>query len=195
MKIMKSFQRLINKILIVTAILFISSSLDAQDKNSKQSQTSTKKTIIFETPGGFMPAELPPDKKGLMMLNPKKPAGIFVAYTPDHQKSEDFIELRKTLTGFFVEDKNAKFEWKEIVLPAYDGVEKETGKLLTTIIKGNEVQVVVYTRTVSEGQDVVYGYFAMKNPKGKKNSADFVDASGGGVKEFEAFWKTIAVEK
>jgi len=182
--------------LAIMVVLAFQSNNFAQDRNSNQTQTSGKKKVIFKIPNGFMPAEIPPDKKGLMMLNPKKPAGMFVAYTPDNMKSEDFIaELRNTLAKFFVSDKDVKFDWTESPLPAHENVANETGKLLITSAKDKEVQVVAYSRTISEGQDVVYGYFAMKDTKSKKNSADFVDASGKGVKEFESFWKTIGVGK
>lgn len=180
--------------LVVITVSLTSAVVFAQEKNAEQAQVSTKKKVTFKIPEGFMPAEIPPDKKGLMMLDPKKPAGMFVAYTPDNQKSEGFIsQLRQTFAEFFVGEKNASLKWSEATLPAHDGVTNETGKLLTAQGKGNEVQVVAYTRTISAGQDVVYGYFAMKDTKSKKNSAEFVDATGKGVKEFEAFWKTVGV--
>src|SRR5689334_18624543 len=81
----------------VITVLIMINLLQAQEKNSKQTQTSNKKGIAFKIPDGFMPGEIPPDKKGFMMLDPKKPAGMFVAYTPDTQSSEDFLlDLRST---------------------------------------------------------------------------------------------------
>lgn len=182
--------------LAVTTILFSTSVVFAQDSNAQQPQLLTKKRVTFKIPEGFMPTEIPPDKKGLMMLSPKKPAGMFVAYTPDNQKSEDFVnQLRNTFAEFFVGVKNTKFEWKEAALLARDGVTNETGKLLTASAKDKEVQVLAYIRTIAEGRNVIYGYFAMKDAKSKKNSAEFVDATGKGVKEFDAFRKTVGVEK
>jgi hypothetical protein len=187
---------LTDTLLLSAIILLITSCVFAQEKTAQPNQSLVKKTVIFKMPDGFLPAEMNKPNKGLMMLNPKKPAGMFVAYTPDNQKSEDFIlELRETLARFFVNDKDVKFDWKEASLPLHDGVANETGKLLMATAKDKEVQVVAYTRTIAEGQDVIYGYFAMKDLKSKKNSADLIDASGKGVKEFESFWKTIDVQK
>lgn len=193
---MKPFKLLTTLLSLVALTLSISGSVFAQDKTAQQTPPPTKKGVVFKIPDGFLPADIPPNKKGLMMLDPKKPAGIFVANTPDNQKSEVFItELRKTFAGMFVHDDAAQFEWKESALPAHDGTNNETGKLMTTSFKDTEVQVAVYTRTIAENQDVVYGYFAMKNSKSKKDGAKFVDATGNGVKEFEKFWKTVEVGK
>jgi hypothetical protein len=192
-KLLKSISSLL---ILLLAVLMTASILHAQENSSKQPPASNKKRVVFKIPDGFMPAEIPPDKKGFMMLNSKKPAGMFVAYTPDNQRSDDFLlVLRPILAGFFVSDKDITFEWKEALLPAHDGVISETGKIFTTSAKDKEMQVVAYTRTISEGQDVVYGYFAMKDIKNKKNSAEFVDATGKGVKEFDSFWKTVGVGK
>lgn len=95
----------------------------------------------------------------------------------------------------FVSDKTTNFEWKESALQIADNSASETAKIFTAIIAEKELQFVAYTRTLTAGQDIVYGYFAMKDLKSKKNSADFIDAQGKGVKEFEKFRKTVGVSK
>lgn len=179
-------------------ILFLAAFLPsfAQDKTTKPNSTANKKAVIFKVPDTFMQAPMITGQKGLMMLNPKKPAGTFVAYTPDNQKSENFaVELRKMFAEMFINDKEVKLDWKETVLPAHEKVKNETGKMFLTTANDKELQVVAYTRTISEGQDVIYGYFAMRDTKSKENSADFINAQGKGVKEFDSFWKTISVSK
>jgi hypothetical protein len=157
-------------------------------------QSSTKKVVDFKAPKGFLSADIPTDKNGLMMLNPKKPAGLFTASTPAGQKTDDYVAgLRNTFAAFFIHEKDAKFEWQESALTG--GAANETGKLYTTTVKDEQVQVAVYTMKISETQDFIYGYFAKKGVSTKKDSADFIDSSGKGVKEFEVFRQSIRVEK
>jgi hypothetical protein len=168
--------------------------VEADDKKNKQTQNSINKTVVFIIPDGFMPVEMPSDKIGLMMLSPDKPAGIFLAYTPENQRSENFIiELRIMYEDFF-NDEDIKFDWKESVLRAHEGVTNETGKVFTAVAKDKELQVATYIKTIAEGQDVVYGYFAMKNTKSTENSAEFIDEQGKGINEFENFWRTVKVQ-
>lgn len=193
---MKSIKRFTQTFLSAALFVLLAACANlAQNNKPDSAPTPEKKTVIFKIPDGFMPAQMPPGKKGLSMLNAKAPAGMFVAYTPDGAKSEDFIaELREMYVAFFFgENNNAKLVWKETVLPAHQGVANETGKVFTAVAQDRELQIAAYTRTIAEGQDVVYGYFAMRDTTSKKNSAEFINEKGTGVKDFEKFWKTIGV--
>jgi hypothetical protein len=179
-------------LLLIFAFIF-AASFNVAAQNTAPAE---KKTVIFKTPDGFMPAKMPPNRKGITMLNPNAPAGMFVAYTPDEMTSADYlIELRKMYGGYFDGTQGADHVWQEAGLPAHEKVQDETGKMFTATSGDKELQVVAYVRTIAPGQDVVYGYFAMKDTKSKKNSAAFIDQEGKGVKEFDKLWKTIGVQK
>jgi len=184
-------KNLINVVLFLSLILFISGFASAQEKQSPE-----KKAVVFKIPEGLMPAQMSKEHKGLLMLDAKSPSGLFIAYTPDDQKSEDYIiVLRDIMAKFFDSNKDAVFEWKESALPASEKFPNESGKLLTAMTKEKEVQVIAYARTISEGQDVVYGYFAMKDLKKPGNSAEFADDTGKGIKLLDNFRKKLAVSK
>ena len=160
---------------------------------AEQSQAQ-KKGVIFKIPDGYMPMDFP-EHKGVLMLHPRKPAGMFVIYPKDDQKAEDLINIvRPVLAKMFIHDDKTELVWNEAPLPAHHDVPNETGKLLLTSEGKMEVQIAAYMRKI-EGQEVVYGHFAMRDSSGKKQSAEFVDASGDGVKDFDKFWKTIGAGK
>ena len=197
-KIMKIKQLIIKSLFYSLFISTLSITVFAQ-KNSGSQPTTGKKAVIFKTPKNYMSAPFQNDKKGLMFLNAGKPSGIFVVYTPDNLRSEDFVtELKTMFAGMFIHNEKGDrqtndLKWSESVLPTHKNAEKETAKLFTTSNDKNEVQVLTYIRTISEGQDIIYGYFAMKDKEKKSNSADFADSKGDGIKAFDEFWKTITV--
>jgi copper(I)-binding protein len=157
-------------------------------------QQGQKKGVIFKIPDGYMPMDFP-EQKGVLMLHPKKPAGMFVIYPKPDQKSDELINIvRPVLAKMFIHDSKAELVWTEAPLPAHRDVTDESGKLMLTSADKMEVQIAVYTRHI-EGEEVVYGHFAMRNSSDKKQSAEFVDASGDGVKDFDKLWKTIIAGK
>ena len=178
------------------SLLMMISGVPAQSTAVRAQQSAAKKGVIFKIPQGYMPMDFP-QQKGVLMLHPKKPAGMFIIYPKEGQKAEDLIAaVRPILAKMFIHDSKAELRWSETALPAHQGITGEAGKLMLTSDEKKGVQIAAYTRDV-EGQEVVYGYFAMKHQDGggKKEGGEFVDDSGGGVKDFDQFWKTISVGK
>ena len=150
-------------------------------------QPTNKKPVIFKTPSGYMAMDFP-GHLGKLMLAPKQPGGMFVAYPKDGQDMASFMEeVKQMVVGMFIRDlKNP--DWTSASLPPHKGFDSEVGNLLTTSDDKMEVQLVFYSRP----EGVAYGYFAMRHKKAKDDDAKFVDAKGAGVKAFDELAKTIS---
>jgi hypothetical protein len=162
---------------------------------AQQNAADKKGGVVFKIPKGYMPMDFP-KHKGVMMLHPKKPAGMFVVYPNESQKAVDLIaEIKPTLARMFIHDAKTELVWNTTPLNAHQNVADESGSLMTTSDAKMEMQVAAYTRTVG-AREVVYGYFGMRHKgTGKDDDAKFLDAAGEGVEDFDKFWKTIKAGK
>jgi len=153
-------------------------------------QSGDKKPVVFKSPTGYMPAEFS-GHAGKLLLDPGRPAGMFVGYPKEGQDMNAFSEeLKGTVAGMFLHEVRNP-TWTSAPLPAHNGIESESGSLMTTSDDKMELQLAFYSR--AEG--VAYGYFAMRYKKPKGDDAKFLDASGGGVKAFDELVKSISKQK
>lgn len=150
-------------------------------------QSQEKKPVIFKTPSGYMAMDFP-GHLGKLMLAPKEPGGMFVAYPKDNQDMPSFMEeVKQMVVKMFLHDaKNP--EWASAALPPHEWIKSESGNLLTTFDDKLELQVIFYARP----EGVAYGYFAMRHKKAQKDDAKFVNENGAGVKAFDELAKTIS---
>lgn len=173
---------------LLTASLF---SLQASSARA-QEKPARKSPITFKAPKGYMPADFPEHKTGKLMLDAKRPAGMFIVYPNEGENSEALFNLLKsTIAGMFFHDTKSQVAWTTSPLPSHQGVTNESGILAVTSNEKMDVQLATYTRTFGETV-IVYGYYAMRR-KGKEGKDDgrLLDSSGGGVEDFDKFWQSI----
>lgn len=183
--------------LFVSLFLFgLAGSANGQVKNiSPATPGDAQDKAVFKIPKHYMPADSS-DFKGVYLLDPKKPAGMFVAYPNDQESIEAVSQrIRKAIAGMFTESKEKEVTWETKTLPAHPGDSAQTGTVALLTGGTQEVQVVTYER-ITGGRQIVYGYFAMRE-KGKKSDAGgrFLDETGKGVKEFDELWKSFGGSK
>lgn len=150
------------------------------------------KTVELKLPKGYIPQPFPDERKGQVLLNAKRPAGMYIVYPKAGETPEAFGEFLKTMViGMFLQDSKSPVTWTESALPSHKGLDNETGTLFSASDDKMEIQFAAYNRTVGEAK-VSYGYYAMRH-KGerKKDDGAFLDGSGNGVKEFEKFCQSI----
>lgn len=161
-----------------------------------QSSDPKWKPVRLKLPEGYMPADFPEKRAGKLLLNPGKPAGMFIVY-PKEGESPDVLEnlLKSMVAEMFFHDSKSPVAWTTVALPAHEGVENESGTLYSASNEKMEIQLAIYARTFGVTK-VLYGYYGMRN-KGdkKKEDAPFMDASGKGVEDFDKFWKSIKASK
>jgi hypothetical protein len=168
-----------------------------QNTAAQSSESQSKwKPVELKLPSGYMPAEFPEKRAGKLLLNPNKPAGMFIVY-PKKGDSPDALPnlLKDMVAGMFFHESKSPVNWNEIKLPAHEGVDQETGTLYTAASDKMEIQLAVYTRTLG-ATTVLYGYYGMRHKEKKaKDDAAFIDSSGKGVEDFDKFWKSIRASK
>jgi hypothetical protein len=150
--------------------------------------------VTFKVPEGYMKVPIT-DFRGVLMLNPEKPAGMFVIYPNDNETSE---ALRQRILAFigpmFMHPEKGKSEttitWDTRALPSHEG--DGTGKAAANISSGptQETQIAIYERTTGR-IPLLYGYFAMRHKSGKGEDGKFLDEQGQGVKAFDKLWKSF----
>ena len=154
-------------------------------------QASARLPIKFKTPNGYMAVDFP-GHTGKLLLDPKKPGGMFVAYPKDGQTVDAFIdEVKKMVADMFLHDAKEPVVWNVKPLQSPKEMTGQSGNLLTTADEKFELQIAYYVR--NEG--VTYGYFAMRHKKSKGEDAKFVDGTGAGVKAFDELAKSISATK
>lgn len=180
--------RYLNSSKALRAIALVVMTFAAQTTAVPQT-TTNKKPVTFKTPSGYMAVDFP-GHLGKLMLAPKQPGGMFVAYPNDGQDMASFMdEVKQMVVKMFIRDlKNP--EWASASLPSHKGFDSEVGYLLATSDEKMEVQLVFYSRP----EGVAYGYFAMRHKKAQDDDAKFIDANGKGVKAFDELAKTISSE-
>ena len=166
----------------------------AQEKAPKLGESGKKSSdgVIFKSPDGYMPLDY--EKfKGVLMLDPKRPKGMFIAYPDGGQSTEDLSKLiHSSISRMFFHDENLELKWTTSALPAHEGVTDESGTLSLAGDEKQEIQVAAYTRTLG-GSQFMYGYFAMRSKTGKEKESKgiFLDETGKGIKDFDKFWRSI----
>lgn len=151
---------------------------------------------MMKLPDGFMPAEFPEKRAGKLLLDPKRPDGMFIVY-PKAEEGPDVLPnlLKPMVAGMFLHDEKAQLAWTATPLTAHAGIENETGTLFSASNNEMEIQLVLYTRRLG-ATTIVYGYYGMRHKAGKhKDDAPFVDATGKGAGDFDKFWKSIKASK
>jgi hypothetical protein len=163
--------------------------------NAQTTQTNppaTFRPVQLKLPKGYMPAPFPEKRKGQVLLDAKRPAGMYIVYPQEGETPEAFTEvLKRMVTEMFLHDSKTPVTWAESPLPPQKGIDNESGTLYSASNDKMEIQLAAYTRTVGETK-VAYGYYA-RRLKGKADGDDGVmlDSSGKGVKAFEEFRKSI----
>lgn len=163
---------------------------------SAQSSDPNWKPVILKLPAGYMPAEFPEKRAGKLLLNPNRPAGMFIVYPKEGEGADVLPALLKSMAaGMFFHETKTPVAWASSLLPAHEGIDNETGTLYTASDEKMEVQLAVYARTMGATK-VLYGYYGMRHKgKPKKDDAAFMDTSGKGVEDFDKFWKSIGISK
>lgn len=173
--------------------------VQAQSSDTYKTENEAKKAansgVSFKIPEGVMPMEKWEKYKGLLILVPKNPSGIFISY-PDEGEALDVLQSRieKSLARMFVHDdtKVEKIEWKTTATAAHEGDKEATAVTKTYDDETQTLQINFYKRRWNN-LDFIYGYFARKSKtsKDKDDSADFLDENGKGSKPFDKFWKSF----
>ena len=147
-----------------------------------------KGAAVFKIPDGWMPA--PDTEVGpMVMLNPKKPAVMFVTYPKPEEKTTEAQRqrLRTLAAGMFFHDDKTALNWETKRIPSHPGDGDGAADIATAKQGDMEVQIVTYERTTGV-RPFIYGYIAMRN---KKSSAPFIDETGKGSKDFDKLWKSF----
>ena len=175
-------------IAVIGALLAVSA---AAKLPQSQDQTLVRKPINVKPSDGYMTLDFP-GHTGKLLLDPKKPAGMFVAYPKEGQEMSAFIdEVKKMVADMFLRESTEVVAWSEKPLPAHKGVVSESGNLLAAANDKIEIQIAVYVRN---DKGVAYGYFGMKHKKGGGENAKFLNDSGAGVKAFDKLANSIGAE-
>lgn len=171
--------------LIVFSQLTLPGLVTAQDQ---------KDGVSFKVPDGFMQVPIS-NFRGVMMLDPKRPAGMFVIYPGDNETTEALrLRILEFVGPMFIHDDKLKAEpqiaWDTKTLPAHedDGAGKATANFYVRV--NEETQIAIYER-VTGSKPVLYGYFAMRHKPGKDDDGKFLDEQGQGVKAFDKLWKSF----
>jgi predicted aspartyl protease len=178
------FARYLGALLLI-ALTLINPTASAQD--------SSKGAAVFKIPDGYMKAPLTVFR-GMMMLDPKKAAGMFVTYPNDDEPTEALrARLLPFLGKMFIHDKGKSemiLTWTTQPLTSHpnDGAGVATANVYTGA--SQDIQIVIYERTTGV-RPFLYGYFAMRHHSGKEDDGEFLDDKGQGVKAFEKLWKSF----
>ena len=154
------------------------------------------KGVVFKIPDDVFPIDWKKSGfKGILMLRKDSPSGIFVCY-PNEGETIDALKQRavKFIAPMFVSDEEEKkaIGFQTFPIPNHTGDAADAAAYYAYTGEKNAVQILVYDRAV-KGNNLIYGYFAMKDKTAKPESVKnlWADDQGRGVKFFDKFWKTI----
>jgi hypothetical protein len=154
----------------------------------KTAEAADRGAAVFKVPSGWMAikdSQLGPT----LLLNPKKPAAMFVSYPKQGETTEALrLRLRPLAAGMFFDEGKGEIRWEVKRIQPHPGDGDGVADIATAKQGDREVQVVTYERTTG-ARPFLYGYFAMR---GKASSAPFIDENGKGVKDFDKLWKTLS---
>src|SRR5258708_5248900 len=125
---------------LLAAVITTSLATGAETKAIGTVAQTPDKPIVFKAPNGYMPADLS-KHTGKLLLDPKKPAGMFVGYPADGQDIAGFTdEMKNTVAGMFLHDSKG-LVWRSAALPPHKGFDSESGNLMMTSDDKMEVQL------------------------------------------------------
>jgi hypothetical protein len=180
-------KRIALRVSIVGVVLSLFGSAATATRIPPSGQAPDKQPIVFKAPSGYMPAEFS-KHTGKLLLDPQRPAGMFVGYPSDGQDMAAFTdEVKDMVVKMFLHD-SKNVTWNSSGLPPHKNIDTESGNLLTASDDKMEVQLAFYVRS---DKGVAYGYFGMRHKKGKGDDAKFLDSSGAGVKAFDELARSI----
>ena len=166
-------------------LIVLPASIDAQNKSGREPE--------FKILDGYVRLQMA-SFRGVVMVNPERPAGMFVTYPNDNELSES---LRQRILAFvapmFIHYEEGKptpsITWVTSVLPSHLG--DTNGQAYMNVYSGSgyEMQVSIYEH--AGPHPFLYGYFAMRHHPGKSDDGKFLDGQGQGVKAFEKLWKSF----
>ena len=187
------------QLILALVILLLSTSAlcgttGAQDKAAASSgQTSddqNKGEAIFQIPKGYMATDKS-DIGPMLMLNPGKPAAMFVTYSKKDETIESLrLRVRALAANMFFHENASGVSWNVKKIQPHPGDGDGTADIATARQGDMEVQVVIYERTTGV-RPFIYGYLAMQHTKNQGDDARFIDEAGKGVKEFDEPWKSF----
>jgi hypothetical protein len=181
---------------LTAAVFALGATLNLFAQTAQSEPKDKGKPVKLKPPDGFMPAEFPEKRAGMLLLDPKRPDGIFIVY-PKAEDGPDVLPnlLKSMVAGMFFHDEKAQVPWTAAPLAAHPGIENETGLLYSASNNETEIQLAFYTRTLG-ATTVVYGYYAMRHKSGKhKDDAPFIDTTGKGAETFDKFSRSIQESK
>jgi hypothetical protein len=181
-------------------LLAVALSVGAASASAAQSPeaqpTATFKPVYLRLPKGYMPAPFPEKRAGQVLLDAKRPAGMYIVYPKADETPEALnAALKAMVVTMFLHDDKTPVTWTESPLPPHKGADREAGTLYSASDDKMEIQLAAYTRDVG-GTKVAYGYYA-RRLKGKNDKDDGVllDSAGKGVKAFDQFCESIKESK
>lgn len=154
-------------------------------------QDESGRGVTFRMPDKYMQVDFP-NYKGMLLLDPERPAGMFIVYVPDGETAVGTTgKIREKVASMFSSDPKQLAAWTITTVPAHKSKPNETAEL--SIATGEASDVQVLTVTLPNGRNpVVYGYFAMRhNKKPQGDDGRFLRMDGTGVVEFDEFRSTI----
>jgi hypothetical protein len=154
------------------------------------------KPVTFKLPKGYMPGPFPEKRAGQVLLDAKRPAGMYILYPKADETPEALTDsLKAMVADMFLHDSKTKLTWTEATLPSHKGVGNESGTLYSASDGEADIQLAAYTRTVGPTK-VAYGYYAMRRKGGRgKSDGVLLDGAGAGVKAFDEFCESISESK
>lgn len=181
------------KLTALAASILFALTLCAAAAGQQPSGDSSKGDAAFKVPAGWMmtdKTEIGP----MVLLNPKKPAVMFVTYAPPEEETTqaERARVRKLAASmFFHGDGKEEIDWQVTRIAPHPGDEGGAADIATARRGGLEVQVVTYERAAG-ARPFIYGYAAMRHADGKgKEDAPFIDENGKGVEDFDKLWKSL----
>lgn len=174
------------------AAVFVAAAAHAADAQTTLEPSGKFRPVQVRLPDGHMPAPFPEKRVGRLLLNEKRPAGMYVAYPDAGESVEEFNAVLKAIVaGMFIHDPKTPVNWTQSPLPPHKGAENGTATLFVASDGKTEIQLAAYARTFGETV-IAYGYYAMRHKAGA-GQADgfFLDGSGNGVKEFDKFAQSL----
>jgi hypothetical protein len=131
---------------------------------------------------------------GRLILDPDKANGMFLVTIPAKTEAAAIeAEIRSSVTySLASRSGGTDFVWNETEIAPLEQTPARTGMRYEGTGERKLLQVVVFRGDVG-ARKIAFGYFAMRDAKGPGRTDDgtFLDASGNGVPDFDAFARSI----
>lgn len=184
-------KKLLLTLVFISLAFCLTATAQKTHDTKKEAQKNAGQAITYKVPDKYLAGPFA-GFKGMTMLNPEKPAGIFITYPNEKESIEDLkTRVLPVIAKMFLHDEKVveKVVWKTKEIPAHSGDKGDKATIYMHEGEEMTVQISIFEREWS-GFTFIYGYFAMRTT-GSKESKDFLDDSGKGVKAFDKFWKTF----